>query len=215
MIKINEAEDTKNSIRELWKREGKSDTATGLSVRDNTLNRHGTLYKGKEYVMTPKEKTFAEAYVKNNCHMVKAITEAKVSKAFALSVLYEKKKHIITREYIRALQKTQEEVVAKELGYTAVESFKEFLKVQEMATKMKKIIVDSKSGKVSSVKDNPDLAAYLKAEEQKGKLFGLYKEAGDDAVKTIMNIVVGNAPTIGMQKIKTKQDAVDVEVIDG
>lgn len=213
MININEAEERKNSIRDLWKREGKSDTTTALSLRDNTISRYSVLHNGKEYAITPKEKAFAEAYVKHNCNMAKAMKEANVSRTLSLSIMYEKKKHIIAREYIRALQKTQQKAVEKELGYTAVESFKEFQKVQAMALDMKKHIV-TKEGHYT-VKDNPDLPSYIKAEENKGKLFGLYKEAGDDAVKTIMNIVVGSAPTIGMQKIKNKKDSVEAEVIDG
>lgn len=214
MLSFNEAEERKNRIKDTWKKKNDKVETSLATLKNNVMERNVFLFNGREYCITLFEKRFAESYVKHCSNVKKAMEEAKVSKGLAMSILYDKKKHIIAREYIRSLQKEQEKIVKKEMGYTALQSFKEFIKVQEMATKVKKFIVNKKTGTVKTVRGNPDLAAYLKAEEQKGKLYGLYKEAEDDKVKTIMNIVVGNAPTIGMQKLN-KDDSLEAEVLGG
>lgn len=216
MERLNEAEDRKREIRNMWRNNAEGDKSAASLVRGS---KRLIMYGGKEFVLTPTEKALAEIYVRNMTSIKNTMKEVReknlgIKESTVRQMISGKNKYKAMGMYIKALQKTQEKVIEKEIGYTASKSFKEFCKVQQIALKQKKFVINKKTGEVKYVKGNPDLTSYIKAEENKGKLFGLYKDAEDSGTKTVMNIVVNGNPTIGMQKIKNKENVVEAEVIE-
>lgn len=207
MLRLNESLERKTDIEKLksdWKK-----STVEVSCTSNVVGRVSVFLNGVEYILTKKIKTFCEEYVKNCGNVSLSCKNAGISKATANVVLYDKKKHMQARLYINELKKVQEKAIKKEFGYTAIESFKKLSNAQKMSLKMKKHVV-TKNG-IITLKDNPDLAAYIKSEELKGKLYGLYKSEEDTKPTTIMNIVVSGKETIGMKKLG--QATIEAEVV--
>lgn len=166
---------------------------------------------GQAFLMTKKEKLFCECYVKEMGNVLKAQKAAGVSQTISDNIL-KKKKNLPALRYIKELQKAQKDAVKKEFGYDAVTSFKHFKKAQTMAVNKKKIII-SKSHGIMTFKD-PDIPSYIKAEEMKGRLFGLYSkddEKGNGV--TNINIMISGRETIGSKRI-SPQNYVDAEVVN-
>lgn len=79
---------------------------------------------------------------------------------------------------IEALKPIAQEAIREEFKYTALESFKKFMEIQELA-----LMPDAKG-------NYNNLNAAAKCEELKGRLFGAYEQ--DNSQKTIpeLNIIV-------------------------
>jgi len=113
--------------------------------------------------LTGKQKKFCKEYV-ISLNGTKAALNAGYSKNTAYSIACENLKKPEIKEYIAQLRKDEEE----QFYYSRSMSFKKLEEAQELALER---VTQTKYGEYS----NPDIAAFLKAEELKGKLNGLYE----------------------------------------
>lgn len=89
--------------------------------------------------------------------------------------------HILLEKYgkeINELKPIAQEAIREEFKYTALESFKKFLEIQELALKP-----DAKGNYCN-------LSAAAKCEELKGRLFGAYEQDNTQKAIPELNIVV-------------------------
>ncbi len=114
--------------------------------------------------LTPKQKKFCEEYV-ILMNGTKAAINAGYSKDTAYSIACENLKKPEIKARIAELRKEIEE----QFYYSRTMSFKKLEEVQEKA--MNRVCYS----KLGNEYDNPDLQAFLKAEELKGKMCGLYE----------------------------------------
>ena len=136
--------------------------------------------------LTPKQEKFCKEYVL--ClNGTKAALEAGYSKVSAYSIACENLKKPEIKEYIAALRKEEEE----QFYYSRVMSFRKLEEAQQMALDNLFIKV-TKDGDTIEI-PKPDIAAFLKAEELKGKLNGLYEPEirQDITINTMGSVKVG------------------------
>lgn len=134
--------------------------------------------------LTQKQKMLCELYLRYNgdLHSIyKMAGYASVGSAKAAL------KGVKASAYLKELEEVRAEILQKELRYSAVESFNNLQKAQDLALTKQKLIV-SKTGVYKH--DDKDLTNFIKAEELKGKLAGLYKQEEEEKKPmTIMNII--------------------------
>ena len=134
--------------------------------------------------LTQKQKMLCELYLRYNgdLHSIyKMAGYASVSSAKTAL------KGVKASAYLKELEEVRAEILQKELRYSAVESFNNLQKAQDLALTKQKLIV-SKTGLYKQ--DDKDLTNFIKAEELKGKLAGLYKQEEEEKKPmTIMNII--------------------------
>lgn len=119
------------------------------------------LFYGVLTMLNERQKKFVREYVKTNNATQSAIS-AGYSKKTAYSIGQENLKKPEIQE---AIEKEQKKNLEK-FEYTMQESFENLRKAQELALQRRNPLGSP----------NPDLTNYLKAEELKGKLCGLYIE---------------------------------------
>lgn len=134
--------------------------------------------------LTQKQKMLCELYLRYNGdlhNIYKMAGYASVGSAKAAL------KGVKVSAYLKELEDVRAEILQKELRYSAVESFNNLQKAQDLALAKQKLIV-SKTGLYKQ--DDKDLTNFIKAEELKGKLAGLYKQEEEEKKPmTIMNII--------------------------
>lgn len=136
--------------------------------------------------LTLKQIKFCEEYVllKN---ATKAALNAGYSENSAYAIGCENLKKLEIKEYIAKLRKEVED----NFYYSFVDSFKKLEEAQELALKTVKKAYHE--GSVIDVTPAPDLGAFIKAEELKGKLFDLYQPENrtEVVVNCMGNVKVG------------------------
>lgn len=108
--------------------------------------------------MNERQKKFVREYIKTGNATQSAIL-AGYSKKTAKSI---GQRQLTKVDIKQAIEKEQEKLL-KKFNYSVEESFENLKKAQELA--LQRQIYD---------KESPDITNFLKAEELKGKLFGLY-----------------------------------------
>ena len=138
-------------------------------------------------LLLPKQKRFCEAYVQND-HDVKGA--AKVAGYASVQLCRDMLgRNPRIKKYITTLEETKNAVIAKKFAYSAAESFDELKRAQKIALKTTKANVMFKGTKLIHT-PAPDLPSFIRAEELKGKLGGLYQpEEQVQKPTTIMNII--------------------------
>lgn len=117
--------------------------------------------------LNKKQKRFCFEYALNP-NATQAAIKAGYPKQYAQSKSYLFLKNPKIQEYIKSLIADEE----KYFSYSRVMSFKNLEEAQRIALNRKTIKI-GKDGEILEF-PNPDLASFLKAEELKGKLQGLY-----------------------------------------
>ncbi len=118
--------------------------------------------------MNERQRKFVREYIKTNNATQAAIT-AGYSKKTAYSIGNENLKKPEIKKELEKYQEKQQ----KKFEYTVEDSFNNLRKAQELALNRKNPLGEA----------NPDLTNFIKAEELKGKLKGLYVEKRE--LKTI------------------------------
>lgn len=135
------------------------------------------------YKITYKQRALCEAYVRYNGDARMVAEELGMK---SVSNVYSLMKNEACQKYLKMLNGIKETIAKKALHYSLVESFNNLVKVQKLALEKKKTI----AGKFGIYKcEDADLGSYLKAEEMKGKLAGLYGKEEDKKPVTVMNII--------------------------
>ena len=153
--------------------------------------------------LTSRQKTFIEAYVRFNHDVTLACREAGyTNNASGRAVLKSGK----GADYLQELELLKAELLKKTLQYGAVESFNNLQRAQDIALKKQRMVV-SKTGVYKH--PDEDLTNFIKAEELKGKLAGLYKQEEEEKKPmTIMNIIRYNGKK---EEVKVEKKTVKVK----
>lgn len=134
--------------------------------------------------LTQKQKMLCELYLRYNGDLHSIYKMAGYASASSAKTAL---KGVKASAYLKELEDVRAEILQKELRYSAVESFNNLQKAQDLALEKQKLIV-SKTGLYKQ--DDKDLTNFIKAEELKGKLAGLYKQEEEEKKPmTIMNII--------------------------
>ena len=134
--------------------------------------------------LTQKQKMLCELYLRYNGDLHSIYKMAGYTSVSGAKVAL---KGVKVSAYLKELEEVRAEILQKELRYSAVESFNNLQKAQDLALEKQKLIV-SKTGLYKQ--DDKDLTNFIKAEELKGKLAGLYKQEEEEKkAMTIMNII--------------------------
>jgi len=152
--------------------------------------------------LTPKQDKFCKEYVLT-LNGTKAALNAGYSKDSAYSIACENLKKPEIKERIAELRKEEEE----QFYYSRVMSFRKLEEAQQMALDNLFIKV-TKDGDTIEI-PKPDIAAFLKAEELKGKLNGLYEPEirQDITINTMGSVKVGGkALTLKIGKEAKKEE---------
>lgn len=155
--------------------------------------------KDQKKKLTEKQKKFCKEYVLS-LNATKAAEKAGYSKDTAYSIGSENLKKPEIKEYIAQLRKDEEE----QFYYSRSMSFKKLELVQMLALD-RKVMKYSKEGDKEEVAA-PDIHAFMKAEELKGKLSGLYEPETKQEINIncmgnikiggkTLNLKVGKEPT--------------------
>lgn len=118
----------------------------------------------KKNKLTPKQKKFCKEYV-ISLNGTQAAIKAGYSKDTAYSIACENLKKPEIKARIAELRKAEEE----QFYYSRSMSFKKLEEAQKLALAK---VAYTKEG---DAYDNPDISGFLKAEELKGKMSGLYE----------------------------------------
>lgn len=113
-------------------------------------------------MLTEQKKRFARNYIANGGNATQAALKAGYSKKSA----YSQGQRLLKDVEIKQMLEKEQKKNIERFEYTMQESFENLKKAQEMALKRTNQLGGS----------NPDLTNFLKAEELKGKLCGLYIE---------------------------------------
>lgn len=136
--------------------------------------------------LTQKQIKFCEEYVLLR-NATQAALKAGYSENSAYAIGCENLKKLEIKEYIASLRKEVED----NFYYSFVDSFKKLEEAQELALKTVKKAYHE--GECIDVTPAPDLGAYIKAEELKGKLFDLYQpeNRAEITINTMGSVKVG------------------------
>ena len=135
------------------------------------------------YKITYKQRLACEAYVRYNGDIRMVAEEMGIKSVGTVRNIL---KNEASQKYLKMLNGIRDTIAKKTLQYSLVESFNNLVRVQKLALEKKKTIV----GKLGIYKcEDMDLASYLKAEEMKGKLAGLYSKEEEKKPVTVMNII--------------------------
>jgi phage terminase small subunit len=155
--------------------------------------------KDQKKKLTEKQKKFCKEYVLS-LNATKAAEKAGYSKDTAYSIGSENLKKPEIKEYIAQLRKDEED----QFYYSRSMSFKKLELVQMLALD-RKVVRYTKEGDREE-QPAPDIQAYMKAEELKGKLSGLYEAETKQEISIncmgnikiggkTLNLKVGKEPT--------------------
>ena len=152
--------------------------------------------------LNERQKKFCEEYVLT-LNGTQSALNAGYSKNSAYSIACENLKKPEIKEYIAALRKEQED----NFYYSRTMSFKKLEEAQELALNNVFVKV-TKDGETIEI-PKPDIAAFLKAEELKGKMNGLYEPEvrQDITINTMGSVKVGGKALtlkIGKEVIEDK-----------
>lgn len=111
-------------------------------------------------MLTEQKKQFARNYIANGGNATQAALKAGYSKKSA----YSQGQRLLKDVEIKQILEKEQKKNLEKFEYTMHESFENLKKAQELALKRTNPLGGS----------NPDLTNFLKAEELKGKLCGLY-----------------------------------------
>lgn len=133
--------------------------------------------------LTIKQENFCQEYLLNG-NATQAYKNAYNCSKMKDTTINNNSYMLLQNSEIIARLKELQQPLQEKFSYTVEDSFKNFLKVQELALQKQKF--DSNGEMIN----DPDLTNYIKAEELKGKLLGLYKEQIDISgeLKTNINI---------------------------
>ena len=143
--------------------------------------------------LTPKQKKFCKEYVLS-LNGTQAAIKAGYSKDTAYSIACENLKKPEIKEYIAALRKDEEE----QFYYSRTMSFKKLEEAQQMALDNVFVKV-TKDGETIEI-PKPDLSTFLKAEELKGKMSGLY----EPEIRQEINLISMGTVKINGKELKLK-----------
>ena len=143
--------------------------------------------------LTPKQIKFCREYVISS-NGTKAALKAGYSKDTAYSIACENLKKPEIKEYIAALRKDEED----QFYYSRTMSFKKLEEAQKLALERIIIKIDKKGEGYENTA--PDLPAFLKAEELKGKMSGLY----EPEIRQEININSMGTVKIGGKELQLK-----------
>lgn len=117
-----------------------------------------------------REKLFCKAYAKteNGEQSAKA---AGYTPNSARQAAYRMLQKDYIKDYICNIKRPIEQKIQQEFAYSAIECYKNLCKAQELALKKQKYYAYT-----GETKNEPDLTNFLKAEELKAKLAGLFNE---------------------------------------
>lgn len=155
--------------------------------------------KDQKKKLTEKQKKFCKEYVLS-LNATKAAEKAGYSKDTAYSIGSENLKKPEIKEYIAQLRKDEEE----QFYYSRSMSFKKLEEAQQMALDNVFLKVTNDGETIEVPK--PDMKTFLKAEELKGKLSGLYEPETKQEINIncmgnikiggkTLNLKVGKKPT--------------------
>ena len=113
-------------------------------------------------MLTEQKKRFARNYIANGGNATQAALKAGYSKKSA----YSQGQRLLKDVEIKQILEKEQKKNLEKFEYTIEQSFENLRKAQELALQRKNPLGVS----------NPDLTSYIKAEELKGKLCGLYIE---------------------------------------
>ena len=156
--------------------------------------------KNKKKKLTGKQEKFCREYVLC-CNGTKAAEKAGYSKDTAYSIACENLKKPEIKERIAELRKSEED----DFYYSRSMSFKKLEEAQQMALDNVFVKV-TKDGETIEI-PKPDLSTFLKAEELKGKMSGLYEpeirqEININSMGTVkingkeLQLKIGKKPTV-------------------
>ena len=125
---------------------------------------------GKE--LSNRELKFCKAYAKDP---ERNATQAAIAAGYSDGAARQTAYRLLQKDYIKQkiddIVKPIAEKIEEQFNYTALESFKNLCKAQELALAQTQYYPATKE-----VRPKPDLAAFLKAEELKAKMAGLFED---------------------------------------
>ena len=131
--------------------------------------------------LTAKQEKFCQGVVKGMSYS-DAYREAYEAGQMKPETFNRKAKELANNGKIRTRLAEFRGKIEEELKYSAVESFRKLLEIQEKALAKKKILQGRGEDGTREVED-PDFNSALRAEELKGKLANLYKDVKDVTLK--------------------------------
>ncbi len=126
-------------------------------------------FKRDKMTLTPKQEKFCREVVKGKDYSA-AYQAVYNTKRMKDKTVWEEACRLAKNPKVAARIEELKGKIEEKLVYSALESFKNLEKIQELALARKKLVLAK--GKLN----DPDLTNALKAEELKGKLAGLYVE---------------------------------------
>lgn len=137
---------------------------------------------GKE--LSNKELKFCKAYAKDP---ERNATKAAIAAGYSDGAARQQGYRLLQKDYIKQkiddILKPIAEKIEEQFNYTALESFKNLCKAQEIALAQTQYYPATKE-----VRAKPDLPAFLKAEELKMKLAGLFEEKENKPQDVIISV---------------------------
>lgn len=137
---------------------------------------------GKE--LSNKELKFCKAYAKDP---ERNATKAAIAAGYSDGAARQQGYRLLQKDYIKQkiddILKPIAEKIEEQFNYTALESFKNLCKAQEIALAQTQYYPATKE-----VRAKPDLTAFLKAEELKMKLAGLFEEKENKPQDVVITI---------------------------
>lgn len=137
---------------------------------------------GKE--LSNKELKFCKAYAKDP---ERNATQAAIAAGYSDGAARQQGYRLLQKDYIKQkiddILKPIAEKIEEQFNYTALESFKNLCKAQEIALAQTQYYPATKE-----VRAKPDLPAFLKAEELKMKLAGLFEEKENKPQDVIITV---------------------------
>lgn len=121
--------------------------------------------------LTPREIKFCKAYAKD---LTNNATKAALAAGYAPNSARQSGNKLLQKDYIRQqiadIRRPVAQKIEEEFNYTAIESFKNLCKAQELALRQKKYYPGT-----GEEREKPDLTAFIKAEELKARLANLFE----------------------------------------
>lgn len=137
---------------------------------------------GKE--LSTKELKFCKAYAKDP---ERNATKAAIAAGYSDGAARQQGYRLLQKDYIKQkiddILKPIAEKIEEQFNYSALESFKNLCKAQEIALAQTQYYPATKE-----VRAKPDLPAFLKAEELKMKLAGLFEEKENKPQDVIITV---------------------------
>lgn len=120
--------------------------------------------------LNKREKLFCKAYAITE-NGEQAAKEAGYTPTAARQAAYRLLQKSYIKDYICNIKRPVEQKIQQEFEYSVIECYKNLCKAQDLALKKQKYYVAT-----GETRNEPDLTNFLKAEELKAKLAGLFNE---------------------------------------